>query len=136
MYQSRAKHDVSPPWPSQRCESGYFLAEQGLTDPARPIDKLRPYGYPVSPDWPCHYLAGWVLIGRAQHYPVGGVLPRGPRGNYPTLITPRIHYRIVVLRKASFRTGTFNQFGQSEQGPQYSTRIRLKNKMPFVLINE
>jgi len=61
--QSRAKHDVSPAWPCQGCEFGYFLAGlniagQGLTGPARPCDNLRRYGYPVSPGRPCQYPAG------------------------------------------------------------------------------
>jgi len=52
--QSRAKHAVSPPWPCQGGEPGYFLAGlhiagQGLTDPARPGDTLRPCDYPASP---------------------------------------------------------------------------------------
>jgi len=62
-YQSRAKHDVSPFWPCQGRESGYFLAGlhiagQDLTGSARPCDTLRPYGYPVSPGRPCYYPAG------------------------------------------------------------------------------
>jgi len=85
--QSRAKHDVSPPWPCQGRESGYFLAglhmaRQGLTGPARPCDKL----WPCAPAGPaiirraeclCGGSVGFYWVFGVLQYPLGSAEPSG-----------------------------------------------------------
>jgi len=61
-YQSRAKHDVSPPWPCEGRESGLLaglhIAGQGLPAPPGPVVPCGPVTILVSPDRPCYYPAG------------------------------------------------------------------------------
>jgi len=89
--QSRAKHDLSPPWPCQGRESWYFLtgfhiAGQALPGPATPCDALRPYDYPVSPRPALPLPGGLSAYPEGSALPaVGRVLPRGPSKTRRTL---------------------------------------------------